>query len=53
MVRAAEAALARQRFVAPLDVPLGLGWLHQSQIDAWRQGRVDCLERVVGATLGG
>lgn len=51
VIRAAEGALARQRFVAPVDVLMGLGWLHQSQVDAWRQGRVEYLERVVDANL--
>lgn len=51
VARAAEAALARQQFVAPVDVLMGLGWLRQSQVDAWRQGRVECLERVVDANL--
>lgn len=51
VVRAAEEVLSRQRYVAPVDVLLDLGWLHQSQVDAWRQGRVECLERVVDANL--
>jgi hypothetical protein len=43
----AEAALARQKFVAPLDVLTGLGWLPVTVADRWRQGRVDCLEAVL------
>jgi hypothetical protein len=41
---AAGEALARQGFVTPVDVCLGLGWLHASNLEDWRQGRVDDLE---------
>ena len=41
---AAAEALARQGFVTPVDVCLGLGWLHASNVDDWRHGRVDDLE---------
>ncbi len=41
---AAAEALARQGFVTPVDVCLGLGWLHVSNVDDWRHGRVDDLE---------
>lgn len=50
--RAAEAALAEQRYVSAIDVLLGLGWLAPTHLDHWRQGRADCLERVVQANLG-
>jgi hypothetical protein len=49
--RAAEAALAQQRYVSAIDVFLGLGWLAPTHLDEWRQGRVQCLERVVQASL--
>jgi hypothetical protein len=39
VTRAAEAALAEQRFVSAIDVLLGLGWLAPSHLDQWRQGR--------------
>lgn len=51
VARAAEVALARQRFVSAIDVLLGLGWLAPSHVDQWRQGRVDSLEQVVQANL--
>ena len=51
VTRAAEAALAEQRFVSAIDVLLGLGWLAPSHVDQWRQGRVESLERVVQANL--
>jgi hypothetical protein len=43
-VAAAGEALARQGFVTPVDVCLGLGWLHQVNVDDWRYGRVNDLE---------
>ncbi len=46
---AAEAALARQHYVAPLDVLTGIGWLPRRTVDNWRQGRVDHLEAAVSA----
>jgi hypothetical protein len=46
---AAEAALARSRSVAPLDVLTGLGWLHGRKVDEWRQGRLDHLEDALTA----
>lgn len=49
--RAAEAALEKQRYVSATDVLVGMGWLAQSHLDAWRQGRVDYLERVVHVNL--
>ena len=49
--RAAEAALAEQPYVSAIDVFLGLGWLAPTHLDEWRQGRVQCLERVVQASL--
>lgn len=46
---AAEKALARQKYVAPIDVCLGIGWLQPSNVDDWRQGRVDDLQDVLPA----
>jgi hypothetical protein len=51
VVRAAEASLAAQDYVAPIDVLLGIGWLAPSSVKEWRQGRLDCLERKVQAKL--
>src|SRR5712691_6275430 len=51
VIAVAEAALARQGFVAPIDVLMGLGWLPASTVDSWRQGRVPYLERSVTANL--
>ena len=44
MAAAAGQALARQKFVTPVDVCLGIGWLNSSNVDSWRHGRVPSLE---------
>jgi len=44
VVAAAEETLERQRHVSPIDVCVGLGWLHSRHVDNWRQGRVASLE---------
>jgi hypothetical protein len=49
--RAAEAALAEQRYVSAIDVFLGLGWLVPAHLDEWRRGRIQCLERMMQASL--
>jgi hypothetical protein len=51
VIRAAEAVLARNHFVSPVDVLVGLGWLPETRLDEWRQGRVEALETVVSANL--
>jgi hypothetical protein len=43
-VAAAETAFARQNFVTPIDVCLGIGWLQPPNVDDWRHGRVDDLD---------
>ena len=52
VTQAAEATLAEQGYVSAVDVLLRLGWLAPSQLNLWRQGRVECLERVIQAGLG-
>lgn len=51
VVRAAEAALSRQQFVSAIDVLCGMGLLAPSQVDSWRKGRIDFLERVIQGNL--
>lgn len=51
VVRAAETALAKQDYVAPIDVLVGMGWLDPGSVKRWRQGQIDCLERAVQANL--
>jgi hypothetical protein len=45
VVRAAETALVERRVVSPIDVLTGVGWLHPTAVDRWRQGRALDLER--------
>src|SRR5487761_220400 len=52
VVAAANAALDRNKFVAPIDVLTGLGWLRKENAEAWRRGRIPYLERVSEASLG-
>ncbi len=52
VLAAANAALDRNGFVAPVDVLTGLGWLRTEHAEAWRRGRVPYLERVTVASLG-
>ncbi len=52
VTRAAEATLAEQGYVSAIDVLLRLGWLAPPHLNLWRQGRVECLERMVQAGLG-
>lgn len=47
VARAAEAMLARQRYVSALDVMLAIGWLAPSHPGEWRQGRLECVEEVL------
>lgn len=51
VIRAAEAALANQRFVSPVDVLVGIGWLDLRAVKRWQQGQVDCLEDVLQSNL--
>ncbi|NUS43139.1 MAG: DUF2293 domain-containing protein [Mycobacteriaceae bacterium] len=44
---AAESALAQGKVVSPIDVLVGVGWLHTVQVERWRQGRVATLEEQV------
>jgi hypothetical protein len=44
---AASAALAEHDHVSAVDVLVGLGWLHPSNVDRWRRGRAECLEPAV------
>jgi hypothetical protein len=47
VARAAEETLAARKFVTPVDVLIGLGWLHPVHLDRWRQRRVENLERLI------
>jgi hypothetical protein len=52
LVAAANADLRRHRFVAPVDVLIGVGWLSREHAEAWRRRRVPYLEQVTEASLG-
>ena len=52
VIRAAEATLAEQSYVSPVNVLLRLGWLAPTHLDLWRQGRIESLEQMVQAGLG-
>src|SRR5260370_36420320 len=47
VAKAAEAALAAQDYVSPIDVLFRIGWLDASIEERWRRGQVDCLEGAV------
>lgn len=44
---AAEKILARQKYVSPVDVCVGLGWVQERGLDSWRQGRAASLEALL------
>ena len=44
---AAERALAAQKYVSPIDVLLGIGWLDPNSLQRWKQGQIGCLEEVL------
>jgi hypothetical protein len=49
--KAAAAALAAQGYVRPIDVLVGIGWLDAGELERWRRGQIDYLERAVHANL--
>jgi len=49
--QAASAALEARKVVAPIDVLTRIGWLTQSGVDRWRQGRAEFLEQEISANL--
>lgn len=51
VIKAAEAALAAQNYVAPVDVLVGIGWLDPAALKRWRLGLVGHLEGVVQTNL--
>jgi hypothetical protein len=50
VVTAAEQALARLRYVSPLDVLTGMGWVPPGLVTDWRQGRAPYLEAVAAVS---
>ena len=51
IVKAADAALAAQGYVSPIDVLVGIGWLDVGTVERWRRGQIDCLKRAVQTDL--
>jgi hypothetical protein len=51
VIKAAEAALATRKYVSPIDVLVGIGWLDPGAVKRWQQGQIDCLEAVVQTNL--
>jgi hypothetical protein len=47
VTRIADAVLAEQGSVRPVDVLVGLGWLARPNVDRWTQDRVPSLDRCV------
>jgi hypothetical protein len=51
VIRAAEAALQHHKYVSPIDVFTGMGILLDTRVEAWREGRIDCLEQIIQSNL--
>ncbi len=47
VIKAAQASLAAQDYVSPIDVLLGIGWLDPNTEKRWRLGQIDCIEDVL------
>lgn len=48
VARIADALLTERRYVRPVDLLVGLGWLAQPTVDRWERGRVPSLDRCLG-----
>ena len=51
VIRAAEAALATQKYVSPVNVLVGIGWLDPGALKRWQQGQVEHLEQILQGNL--
>jgi hypothetical protein len=51
VVRAAEATLAAQEHVSPIDILVRIGWLDGGTVERWRRGQIDCIEGAVQTSL--
>jgi hypothetical protein len=49
---AAAEALARQKYVTPVDIFVGIGWIAPPNVENWRQGRLDSLDRLLPVDAG-
>lgn len=51
VIRAAEAALATQKYVSSIDVLVGIGWLDPGLLKRWQQGQMPYLEAGIQTNL--
>lgn len=51
IARAVDGLLQQGKVVAPVDVLIGMGLLTHEQLEDWRRGRVEYLERVIDCNL--
>src|SRR5216684_3142528 len=51
VIKAAEVALAARKYVSPIDVLVGIGWLDPGAVKRWQQGQFDHLEGAVQTNL--
>jgi hypothetical protein len=51
VTKAAEASLAAQDYVSPIDVLVGIGWLDPGAAERWWRGQVDYLESMIQTNL--
>lgn len=47
VAKAAEASLAANSLVSPLDVLLGIGWIDMGTVRRWQQGQIESLEEAI------
>jgi hypothetical protein len=47
VTQAANAILAEQNHVSPVDMLVGIGWLDPGAMQRWRRGQIECLEEAV------
>ncbi|WP_158882555.1 DUF2293 domain-containing protein [Amycolatopsis anabasis] len=52
VVTAAETALTRSKYVAPVEVLNALGWLPAPRVDEWRRGQLPHLEQATAVDAG-
>jgi hypothetical protein len=52
VIQIAEETLCRQKYVSPIDIFLGLGWLQPIHVQEWRKGKIPYLEKVIQVNLG-
>jgi hypothetical protein len=51
VISAAEAALAAQHYVSPIDVLVGIRWLDPGAVKRWQRGQIEYLEGAVQTKL--